>query len=163
MPQLDFSTYPTQIFWLVVCFVILYFLMSRVALPRVATVVQNREKRIQADIERADRLKQEADHAKLAYEKTLTDARAKAQAELAAAAQTIQAEAGKRETAFMAQLNQRTKSAEDAIAASKTKALGEVRELAGGVVASVVNKVAGIEATPGEIAGMVDAVSSKRT
>ncbi|MEM7440614.1 MAG: F0F1 ATP synthase subunit B', partial [Pseudomonadota bacterium] len=42
MPQLCIDWYANQIFWLVVTLVVVYFLMSRVALPRIASVIQER-------------------------------------------------------------------------------------------------------------------------
>src|SRR3546814_6905695 len=60
LPQLDADTYPTQIFWLVVTFVILYLIMSKVALPRIAEVLEERQERVADDIETAERLRSEA-------------------------------------------------------------------------------------------------------
>lgn len=162
MPQLSPADFPPQLIWLAISFILLLILMWKVALPRVGSVIELREKRIQADIERADRVKAEADNAKATYEKMLADARAKAQAELAAATQGIQAETGKRDAAFMAQLNQRTKAAEDSIAAAKTKAMGDVRSVAAEAAASIIKKVAGADAAANEVAGAVDAVAGRR-
>src|SRR5262245_24459508 len=162
MPQLNPTDFSPQLIWLAISFVLLLILMSRVALPRVSSVVELREKRIQSDIERADRVKAEADGAKAVYEKTLADARTKAQSELAAATQSIQAEIAKRDAAFMAQLIQRTKAAEDAITAAKTRALGNVRSVAVEAAASIISRIAGADAAAAEVAGAVDAVSGRR-
>jgi len=162
MPQLNPVDFSPQLIWLAISFILLLFLMWKVALPRVSTVIEDREKRIQADLEKADRVKADADRARAAYEKTLADARAKAQAELAAATQAIQAETGKRDAAFMSQLTQRTKTAEDAIGAAKNKAMGDVRSVAAEVAAAVIGKVAGAEASATEISGAVDAVAGRR-
>jgi F-type H+-transporting ATPase subunit b len=162
MPQLNPVDFSPQLIWLAISFILLLILMWKVALPRVSSVIEDREKRIQADLEKADRVKADADRAKAAYEKTLADARAKAQAELAAATQAIQAETGKRDAAFMSQLTQRTKTAEDAIGAAKTKAMGDVRSVAAEVAAAVIGKVAGAEASAAEISGAVDAIAGRR-
>ena len=162
MPQLNPADFSPQLIWLAISFILLLVLMWKVALPRVSTVIEDREKRIQADLEKADRVKADADKAKAAYEKTLADARAKAQAELAAATQAIQADTGKRDAAFMSQLTQRTKTAEDAIGAAKNKAMGDVRNVAAEVAAAVIGKIAGAEASVAEISGAVDAVAGRR-
>jgi F-type H+-transporting ATPase subunit b len=162
MPQLNPADFSPQLIWLAISFILLLVLMWKVALPRVSSVVEDREKRIQADLEKADRVKADADKAKAAYEKTLADARAKAQAELAAATQAIQADTGKRDAAFMSQLTQRTKTAEDAIGAAKNKAMGDVRSVAAEVAAAVIGKIAGTEASAAEISGAVDAVAGRR-
>lgn len=162
MPQLNPADFSPQLIWLAISFILLLILMWKVALPRVSSVIEDREKRIQADLEKADRVKADADKVKAAYEKTLADARTKAQAELAAATQAIQADSGKRDAAFMSQLTQRTKTAEDAIGAAKAKAMGDVRSVAAEVAAAVIGKIAGAEAGAAEIAGAVDAVAGRR-
>jgi len=80
MPQLDFSTYPNQMFWLVVTIVVLYLILSRIALPRIASVLAERQGTITNDLSAAEELKRQARDAEAAYEKALADARAEAQA-----------------------------------------------------------------------------------
>ncbi|WP_417626585.1 F0F1 ATP synthase subunit B' [Pararhodobacter aggregans] len=78
MPQLDFATFPNQIFWLVVALVVLYFILSRVALPRIGSVLAERTGTITNDIAAAETYKQQAAEAEAAYHKALDDARAAA-------------------------------------------------------------------------------------
>ena len=78
MPQLDFSTFPNQIFWLVVTLVVIYLVLSRVALPRIAAVLAERQGTITNDIAGAEELKQKAAEAEAAYEQALADARVEA-------------------------------------------------------------------------------------
>lgn len=80
MPQLDFSTWGNQIFWLVLALIAIYFVLSRVALPRIAAVLAERQGTISNDIAKAEDLKRQAHDAEAAYEKALKDARAEAQA-----------------------------------------------------------------------------------
>ncbi|MBK5926767.1 F0F1 ATP synthase subunit B' [Rhodobaculum claviforme] len=79
MPQLDFSTFPNQIFWLVVALVAIWLILTRVALPRIGAVLAERRGAITNDIARAEALKLQAEEAGAAYDKALADARAKAQ------------------------------------------------------------------------------------
>ena len=78
MPQLDFTSFPNQIFWLVVTLVVIYLVLSKVALPRIASVLAERQGTITNDIAAAEELKQKAADAEAAYEKALADARAEA-------------------------------------------------------------------------------------
>jgi F-type H+-transporting ATPase subunit b len=75
MPQLDFGLYPNLIFWLVVALVALYFILSRVALPRIGTVLAERNDAIANDIEMAAVLKRRAEEAEAAYNAALAQAR----------------------------------------------------------------------------------------
>lgn len=79
MPQLDFTTFPNQIFWFVLAFFALYFLLSRVAMPRIASILEDRHNAIANDLEKAAELREKAEKAEAAYNKALADARAEAQ------------------------------------------------------------------------------------
>ncbi len=78
MPQLDFSTFPNQIFWLLVTLTVIYFVLSRVALPRIGSTLANRKGTITADLSAADELKQKAVQAEKAYDEALATARGEA-------------------------------------------------------------------------------------
>ena len=79
MPQLDVSTFGNQIFWLLVTLVVIYWVLSRIALPRIGAVLADRQGTIVGDLNAADDLKSKAKAAEAAYEKALLDARSQAQ------------------------------------------------------------------------------------
>jgi F-type H+-transporting ATPase subunit b len=143
VPQLHFADFPPQLVWLAISFVLLYLLMSRVALPRVAEVLEARDERIREDLERAGRLKAEAEKTMAEYESALTKARAEAQeatrrseaegARIAAERQAEQAQA----------LARQLKSAENAITAAKDQAMGHLRAVAGEAARAVTQKLLG--------------------
>lgn len=130
LPQLDPSTFATQIFWLAVTFIALYLLMSRVALPRVRDVLEERERRITDDLEKAQRLKDEAEAVLAEYEKALADARASAQALFAQAAEQANAEAAKRQQEMSQKLAKQLETAESRVQAAKAEALDNIRQVA---------------------------------
>jgi F-type H+-transporting ATPase subunit b len=130
LPQLDPSTFATQIFWLAVTFIALYLLMSRVALPRVRDVLEERERRITDDLEKAQRLKDEAEAVLAEYEKALADARASAQALFAKAAEQANAEAAKRQQEMSQKLAKQLETAESRVQAAKAEALDNIRQVA---------------------------------
>ncbi|MDG1169693.1 MAG: F0F1 ATP synthase subunit B' [Sulfitobacter sp.] len=78
MPQLDFSTWGNQIFWLVLALIAIYMILSRVALPRIGAVLAERAGTITNDLSAAEDLKAKALEAEDAYNKALADARAEA-------------------------------------------------------------------------------------
>ena len=130
LPQLDPSNFATQIFWLAVTFIALYLLMSRVALPRVRDVLEERERRITDDLEKAQRLKDESEAVLAEYEKALADARASAQALFAEAAEKANAEAAKRQQDMAQKLAKQLEKAESRVQAAKTEALDNIRQVA---------------------------------
>src|SRR3546814_20450305 len=80
MPQLETAAFLPQLVWLAITFVVLYLLMAKVALPRVAGVLDERKKRLDHDLEEAARLKRETEKAIAEYEQALASARNNAQA-----------------------------------------------------------------------------------
>jgi F-type H+-transporting ATPase subunit b len=79
MPQLDVGTFGNQIFWLLLALVAIYLVLSRVALPRIAAILAERQGTITNDVAAAEDLKTKAEAAEAAYEKALADARAESQ------------------------------------------------------------------------------------
>jgi F-type H+-transporting ATPase subunit b len=162
MPQFDPSSFPSQIFWLVVTFVVLYVVMSKLVLPRVGSVLQDRQEKIADDLDRASQLRKDAEEITATYEAALAEARAKAQAlyretsdALAAATAKKQQEAG---TAIAA----RIASAEQRIAAARTEAMGQNKTVASDVAVAAINKVAGVNVDSGRLAGEIDSVIGAR-
>ena len=92
LPQLDVSTFPNQIFWLLVTLVVIYFVLSRVALPRVGGVLAARKSAITSDLAAAEELKQKALDAEKAYNEALANARTEAAKIVAQAKAEIQAD-----------------------------------------------------------------------
>ena len=96
LPQLDLTRFPPQLFWLAVTFIVLYLIMSRIALPQVGGILRTREEKITGDLNRAEQLNREAADALKGYETALAEARAKATEIAAQTRAAIQAEADAR-------------------------------------------------------------------
>lgn len=162
MPQLDISTFSPQLFWLAISFILLLLLMWRLTLPRVGKVLEQREERIGGNLEKAEKLKAEADAILAAYQKAMADARAQAQAALVAAAAEITATTVAREADFAKKLADQTAAAEARIKASKSQALAEVRNMAGDLAAAMTSKLTGVAVTASDSGAIVDAVLKER-
>jgi F-type H+-transporting ATPase subunit b len=142
-PPFQKETFASQLIWLVLFFVALYLLMSRVALPRVGGIIAARTNQIEKDLGEANRLKLETDGAIAAYEKTLADARANAQAIGAKTRDNLMAEADKRRKTLEDQLNRKLEEAEKTIATTKTAAMGNVRGIALEAAGAIVQRLIG--------------------
>ena len=143
MPQLDFHTFAPQLVWLAISFVVLYALMSRLALPKVKAAIEGRRHRLDSDLGRAAALREEAEASLAAYRKTLADARAAAQDTLRQTGEKLAAEAAERQRQLAATLAEQIVAAEARIAADKDQALGEIRGIAAEVGGAVVEKLTG--------------------
>jgi F-type H+-transporting ATPase subunit b len=148
MPQLDYHTFVPQLVWLAITFVILYALMSRLALPKVKAAIEGRRHHLDGDLGRAAALKEEAEAALAAYQKTLADARAAAQETLRQTGEKLAAEAAERQRQLAATLAEQIATAEARIAAGKEQALSEIRGIAAEVGSAVVEKLTGAAPNP---------------
>ncbi|WP_112322315.1 F0F1 ATP synthase subunit B' [Oceanibium sediminis] len=146
MPQLDFSTFPNQIFWLVVALLALYFIVTRVAMPRVGGIIEDRFEVISNDLEVAADLKQKAEAAEAAYHKALAEARSEAQAIAAETKAEIQKElalATEKADAEIAAKAAESEARIDEIRASAVKSVEEVAtETSAAIVAALMPDVA---------------------
>jgi F-type H+-transporting ATPase subunit b len=156
MPQLDISTFTPQLVWLAIWFVALYLLMAKLGLPRIAAVVEARRRRREDDLARAAQMKSEAEAASAAYQKTLSDARAQAQATIKETADRLAAEGAERQRALAAALAEQIAAAERRIAATKDEALAEVRGIAVDVGCAVVEKLTGVTPDMARMTAAVD-------
>jgi F-type H+-transporting ATPase subunit b len=150
MPQFDLSRFPSQIFWLGVTFLVLYWVMSKIALPRIGEVLEARANRIGGDLDRASALKAEADQIKAAYEKALGESRAKAQEVGRTTEASLAREAADRQARLGNELAGRIRDAEGRIAAAKASAMGNLAGVAAEVATLAVQRVAGIGISPAE-------------
>ncbi len=163
MPQLDFGNplMIAQIVWLLIIFGLLYYVLSTYALPRVESVLVERQSRIAADLEAAQAAKSEADAAMAAHREATAKARAEAQAAIANAVQGAQAEAQARTEALNARLNGQIAEAEARIAAARDSAMGALRQVSAETAESLVSKLTG-RADRGAVDAAVDRALSAR-
>ncbi|MBK0401006.1 F0F1 ATP synthase subunit B' [Limibaculum sp. M0105] len=135
LPQLDFATWPTQIFWLAVALVVLYYLMSRVALPRISETLEERADAIADDLDKAEEFRRRAADAEKAYEQALAEARSKAQAIAAETRAEIQTQVDAALAKADAEISARTAESE--------KRIREIRDEAAAAVITVATDTAG--------------------
>jgi len=137
MPQLDFSTFPNQIFWLLVTLVVIYLILTRVALPRIGAVLAERAGTITNDLSAAEELKQKAVAAEKAYNDALTRARTEAARIVAETKAEIQKD-----------LNAAIAKADAEIAAKAAESEKRIAEIEAGAVDAVAEVA---RATTGEV------------
>ncbi|GGF61169.1 F-type H+-transporting ATPase subunit b [Mameliella alba] len=156
MPQLCGDWIGNQVFWLVITLVVIYFVLARIALPRIAAVLAERQGTITNDIAAAEDLKRKAEEAEAAYDKALADARAEAQVIAQKARDDIKADLDVAMEKADAEIAAKAAGSEKAIAEIRDSALANVevvaKDTAGAIVAAL-----GASADDAKIAAAVDA------
>ena len=143
MPQLDFSTWGNQIFWLVITLVVIYLILSRVALPRIASVLAERQGTITNDIAAAEDLKAKAQDAEAVYDKALIDARAEAGRIVAETKAGIQADLDKAIATADTKIAAKAAEGEKVIAEIRAGALDNVKVVAKDTAKEIVAAMGG--------------------
>ena len=159
-PPFDKTTFPSQLLWLSVIFVLLYLLMARVALPRIASILQDRRKHVDDNLAEAQRFKEQSDAVIAAREQALADARAHAQTIINTKLQQHAAEAKESRTRFEEQLRKRLATAEQSIAERSSAAMANVEAIAADSVVAIVERLIGKTPTKEEVAEALRRVKS---
>ncbi len=157
LPQLDFSTFPNQIFWLVVTLVAIYLILTRVALPRIGDVLAERSGTITNDIARAEEFKLKAKEAEEAYNKALADARAEAQRIIGEAKAAIQADLDDATAKADAEISAKSAESEKRIAEIRDGALAAIEDVAKDTAKDIVSAMG----FSGDEKALADAVAAR--
>jgi F-type H+-transporting ATPase subunit b len=151
-PPFESEHFPSQLVWLAISFVLLYVLMSRIALPRIGGIMTERGKVISDDLAAAERLKEQSNAAQAAYEKALSDARGRAQGIAAATREQQTRETEELHKRLEAQLQERIAAAEQSIAKSRGAAMSHVKSIAAETASAIVERLIGQRPRDEEVA-----------
>ena len=155
LPQLDYSTWAGQIFWLVVTFGILYIILARFILPKLANGITERGDRIADDLDAASRMQKEADAAQEEYEKSVADARAKAHNISASTRASVDAEIAAEVEASDAELTRQQAAADERISGIRAKAMQNVSGIATETASEILSKLTGLKTTAAKLQAAV--------
>lgn len=150
-PPFNAETFPSQLLWFAIVFGLLYYLMSRIALPRVGSIFQIRKARIDGDLEEASRLNNEAEEAHANYEKTLAQAKSHAHEVAHAMRDRLAAEDAARRKSLEEGLNAKLAQAEKQISETRQQAMANVEAIAVDAAGAIVQVLTGRAGDPDAI------------
>lgn len=156
-PPFQKDTFASQLVSLVIAFVALYLIVSKIALPRVGGVLDKRQNTIDGDLAEAQRLKEESDSALKAYESELAAARSRAQAIGAETREKLNAASEAERKTLEDRLATKLAEAEKAIASTREAAMSNVRGIATDAAAAIVQRLTGIAPDGTSVGQAVDA------
>jgi F-type H+-transporting ATPase subunit b len=162
LPQLNVADFAPQLIWLAGIFCLLYLLMSKLVIPRVGGVLQERSDRITKDLTAAQRLKGETEQALANYEKAMSEAKARAQKISQENRDTLNGEINKERAAIEARITAQAVEADKRIMAARTRAMGSVNEIAGDSARAIVSQLIGHEVSAADaLQAVAQAVAGK--
>lgn len=143
MPQLDPTSYPSQIFWLTVTFTVLYIFMDKAIIPRIRDVLEKRQTQIEHDINTAEKAKNDAEKARLSYESDLAEARVNGNKMIADAQSSIDHMIAEQKAKLDEKLAKQLEKSEKQITAQTDKAKAEIEPLAKDLAGLIAESLSG--------------------
>lgn len=162
MPQLDFATFPTQLFWLMISFAILYFIILRVVIPRISNVMEERQSRVNGDLERAENFRAEAEIVLNAYEQALTNGRSEAQKLLKKAELKIAEQQADQEVALSERIKKMTTDAEVRVEKVRGKAMADIKGIAIELAQATTTKLFEEDSSEQEVLNVVEKIMEEK-
>jgi F-type H+-transporting ATPase subunit b len=160
LPQMDVATFPSQIFWLVITFGLLFLVLSRKTLPMIAGVIGARRGRIEDDLSTAENFRKDAAGALASYEAALTQARARAHQLADENRKRIIGEIEQIKNVADAETHATIAEAEKRIASERAKAVDGVKASAAEAAAEIVQRLIGRPVSIEEAAAAVASVEA---
>jgi F-type H+-transporting ATPase subunit b len=161
MPQLDPSTFGTQLFWLGICFVALYGVMALIVLPRISSTLQARAAQLDDDLAEAEALREKAETALAAYEEALAEARSRALTLAQDMRAEVQAETDRQKAALDAKLAEQAQAAEVAMTKARDAAMDGLSDAASALVGDVMDAIGTVKADDAAVAKAVKTVAAE--
>ncbi len=141
MPQLDFSVFPSQVFWLSICFFTMLFIMSKLIIPRIAEMIELRREKIEGNLEKAAEIKGEAEKSLEKYRQALQDATNDANLSLQKTQQELQAMIERKQDDLSSKLAAQIAEGEKKILNSKNKVLQQIDDVSAEIALEIMNKL----------------------
>ncbi len=163
MPQLDVSAFSPQIIWLIITFVILYALMAKVALPRIGNILEQRQARIDDNLDAAQSLRRESNTDAESYDQAIAGARENARLTIQKTIKEISVETAHHQEELSVRLSGELKSAEDLITDAKAAATKSIHESAASITSEAIKILIGEKPTENAIKNAVSSALSVPT
>jgi F-type H+-transporting ATPase subunit b len=161
MPQLDPSTFGSQLFWLLVCFGALYLVLSFIVIPRITKTLAARAETLEGNLAEAENLRAQAETALKAYEDALAEARSRALALAQEMRADVQAETDRQKAELDAKLAEQAAAADAALMKSRDAAMAGLKDAAAALVGDVIEAIGSDKASDGDVAKALDSVAAE--
>ena len=161
MPQLDPSTFGSQLFWLLVCFGALYLVLSFIVIPRISNTLAARAETLEGDLAEAEKLRGQAETALKAYEDALAEARSRALSLAQEMRAEVQAETDRQKAELDSKLAEQAAAADAALMKSRDAAMAGLKDAAAELVGDVIEAIGSDKASDGDVKKALDSVAAE--
>lgn len=162
MPQFEVTTYPSQIFWLVICVIFLCTVMKRYLVPRLTTTLEAREQRLQQDRDQAKLLTSKAEALEQENLARLADARGKAHSHIHHALTEAHHNKSRRMAMMDEELIVKTKKVREGLETQTQKILKNIEPLVSQVIMATAQRVLGQSVIRSQVKEVVQDILEKQ-
>ena len=162
MPQLNPEFWAAQVFWLVLIFSILYIAISKVFLPRIINVIENRKLKIVSDIDEAQKLKENAENKLKEYNQIIENSKKEAQKLIRDNKKQLDIELEKKRQKFTQEIERELLDAEQEIKALKKSSLLNINKIATEITSELLKKIIGVNSNMSSVSAIVEDISKKK-
>lgn len=161
MPQFQLDNFLPQLAWLALSFIILYFGVVKLTLPRIGRVMDEREQTVDSDLSTAEAARADAGRIRADYAEGIAQAQSQAQGQVTEAKAKVGKKIEKKLAKVNAELDEKLVAAQAAIAASRDSAMAEVERIAGEAAAEIVERLTGAKPTEADLAKALAATTGR--
>ena len=162
MPQLDPTFWASQSFWLVITFVILYFSISKIFLPKIKNNLDNREKKIKNDLEEAKKLKDLADQKEKEYKKVLEDAKKEVSKIILESNNKLKKDLQTKKELFEKDINLELEKSQKQIINLKKNSVDSIKIISEQIASELIEKISGDKINNSSVKAAISEISKKK-
>ena len=163
MPQLDPKFWVAQIFWLVIVFTSLYFIVSKIFLPKITFTIENRKSKIVNDLNEAQKLKESAENKLKEYNKIIENSKKEAQKIISEGRKKLNEDIEIKKKKFDKEIEKELGSVEKEINELKKNSISDITKIAENTSTEIIKQIIGSEVNKSNVSAIVSEVLNKKT
>ena len=161
MPQLNPEFFLSQLFWLIITFSFLLIFLWRISLPRISSVLEKRESKINNDLEEAKILQTEAENIQIEIEKQLQKSHEESRNFIKESTQKLQNEANKELSLLDNELSKKLSETENSIKDQTRKSIDQINSQINEITKLTISKLSNVSFSDKEVEDEVNQLKTK--
>ena len=161
MPQLNPEFWAAQVFWLILIFIVLYLIVSKVFLPKITYSVENRKSKVVNDLHEAQKLKEQAEKKLEEYNQIIDETKKEAKKIIAESNKSLESDIKNKKQKLDEQIDQEIKTVEKEIKDLKKTSIESISKIASEISGEMIKLIIDSEVNKSSVSAIVDNITKK--
>ena len=161
MPQLNPEFFISQLFWLILTFTFLFIFLWRISLPKISSVLEKRETKINDDVTVAKQLQAEAEEIQKKIDNQLSQTKTETTGLIKSATSNFQDHTTKELQQLDDKIDKKLEESSTIIEKNKVESLQKIHDQIYEITKLTLSKISNVDASDDEIKEVVDSVEQK--